>query len=329
MIFFLLRSLTVFLSALIIGFAETPTTETTETTPTTISTPLSYTVDLNDQTGDTFKVTLTVSDLGPENAIYQFAAYHILEGIHYLDYMENASNDKARNYNTYALAPVSIHVGYDIRINTGVDTFQMITTEIDTSYIDYILPLYYQSNVSTKNGAIHSINQVMEFFTPNSSEITLQFREEAVIKSAEGVPGTYPFKDEALFKFISWDGPDQIIYYKSSSGNGALRNDYLEIAGDFIIDYKIPKVLSGSYSTQLRAEATITRNATIEIFLDGKKMGSNYNLTSGGTAQNPYKTFQLGLVEFTRYEEHTISVQSLIPGEFKWDFVRFSPSSAK
>jgi len=35
---------------------------------------LAYTVDLTDRTGDTFKVRLRVDDLGPENAIYQFAS---------------------------------------------------------------------------------------------------------------------------------------------------------------------------------------------------------------------------------------------------------------
>ena len=38
------------------------------------ATPLEYTVNLNDRTGDTFKVTLSVDDLGPENAVYQFAS---------------------------------------------------------------------------------------------------------------------------------------------------------------------------------------------------------------------------------------------------------------
>lgn len=36
--------------------------------------PLEYTVNLNDRTGDTFKVTLAVDDLGPANAVYQFAS---------------------------------------------------------------------------------------------------------------------------------------------------------------------------------------------------------------------------------------------------------------
>ena len=38
------------------------------------STPLDYIVDLTDREGDTFKVTLRVDDLGPANAVYQFAS---------------------------------------------------------------------------------------------------------------------------------------------------------------------------------------------------------------------------------------------------------------
>ena len=42
--------------------------------PAGTSGPLDYTLDLTDRTGDTFKVTLQVDDLGPANAVYQFAS---------------------------------------------------------------------------------------------------------------------------------------------------------------------------------------------------------------------------------------------------------------
>lgn len=44
------------------------------TLPPAAPAPLAYTVDLTDRTGDTFKVRLQVNDLGPANAIYQFAS---------------------------------------------------------------------------------------------------------------------------------------------------------------------------------------------------------------------------------------------------------------
>ncbi len=257
----------------------------------------------------------------PANGLYLFAAYHILEGSYFLDAFVGS-----RNYNTFTLAPVAINSGYDIKINTGVDTFQIITTATDTSYINYILPLYDLSNINTKNGAIHAINEVMEFFIPEISVRYFQFFEEPEILSARKVAGTYEFVDKDLFQYISWEGPDEITYYKSfSTDEKANSGDYIFIEGEFIINYVVPKVLPGLYEMRLRTEATYPGNATIEVYLDGKKMGSNFNLTSGGTAAWPYYTIKTGIVEFTRYEEHTISIQTLIPGEFKWDWVAFFP----
>jgi len=260
----------------------------------------------------------------PENALYQFAAYHILDGIHFLD------NMKTKIYNTYAQAPISVKSGYDIQFNTGVDTFQMIITETDTSYIDYILPLYNHSNINTKNGAVHAINQVMEFFIPKISPVYLQFYEEPEINSIKNIPGTYPFADKDLFYFISWDGPDEIGYFKSSTAIASVSdNDYLFINGDFSIDYVIPKILPGSYTLGIKAASISPRNATVEVYLDGNKIGSNYNLTQGGTAEKPFQIYDVAVVEFTGYEEHTVSIHSLIPGDFKWDFVSLVPKKSK
>ena len=258
----------------------------------------------------------------PDNGLYQFAAYHILEGVYFLDAM-----DGSRNYNTYALAPVAINSGYDIKINTGADTFQIISSATDTAYIDYILPLYEHSNINTKTGAIHAIDEVMEFYVPQISDNYFQFFEEPEILAARLVPGTYEYVDKDLFQYLTWEGPDEIVYYKSASTEEKASNkDYIFIKGDFTIDYVVPKVLPGIYQMRLQAEATYAENATIEVFLDGKKMGSNFNLTSGGSATWPYYNIKVGIVEFTRYEEHTVSIQTLIPGEFKWDFIGFIPN---
>jgi len=139
--------------------------------------------------------------------------------------------------------------------------------------------------------------------------------------------GTYPFADKDEFYFISWDGPEEITYYNYS--NTAEKNnseeDFLFINGDFSIDYVIPRILPGSYRMSIKAEAYFSRNAMIEVYLDGNKIGSNLNLTTGGDSDEPFNSFELGIVEFTVYEEHTVSIRSLISGEFKWDFVSFNP----
>lgn len=257
----------------------------------------------------------------PENYLYQYAAYHILEGVYFLDALTGT-----RNYNTYAAAPVSIASGFDILINKGVKVFQSIYTSNDTIIIDYILPLYTHSNVNTKTGAIHAINQLLEVFLPGLSPVTFQFYEEPEIQKVRSTSGTYEFNDQSLYQFLKWEGPEELVYYKSTgAATGAINNDYLIITGDFSLEYIFPKVLPGKYQLILQVETTNSKNATIEVYLDGNKIGSNYNLTSGGTTTNPFKAFVVGAIEFTEYEQHSLRIESLVPGLLSWDFVKFNP----
>jgi len=65
-----------------------------------------------------------------ENRLYEFAAYHILEGQYFLDAFQGS-----RNYNTYTTAPVNISGGFSIRINTGADVFGIVVSGEDTTLL--------------------------------------------------------------------------------------------------------------------------------------------------------------------------------------------------
>lgn len=95
--------------------------------------------------------------------------------------------------------------------------------------------------------------------------------------------------------------------------------------GDFIIQYEIPKIVAGIYTVVLRAETLDENNALIEVFIDGKKIGGLLDLSSGGNANYPFRSLELGTINLLQYEEHTIEIRSLIPGKFSWDMIRFEP----
>jgi uncharacterized surface protein with fasciclin (FAS1) repeats len=266
----------------------------------------------------------------PDNALYQFAAYHILEGEYFLVDFTATSN-----YNTFANAPLRIAAGLEVSINPGVDTFRLEISESgDTTAITHISLFYQESNILTKNGAIHFISEVMEFYVPVIAERSFQFYEEPEINKVRNTPGTYYFfeEDKEKLEVIDWTGPKQIKYFKSSSSSElAAAGDYIEIEGNFIINYTIPKILPGRYNFFLRAHALNNNNehATILIYIDGKRMSGNYNLNSGGSSTAPYNVnndwrgYEIGIVEFSNYTEHTITVETLIPGKFIWDYVGF------
>lgn len=255
----------------------------------------------------------------PENELYQFAAYHILEGSYFLDEFTGSTN-----YNTYANYPVSINAGLEIRINTGVDTFRYEISDGDSTAINYISLFYQESNQLTKNGAIHMTSEILNLFKPSRSVRTFQFYEEPQIAKVRSIYNLHEFVDVENFETVKWTGPES-IYFGKIAGDLASGEDYLMIKGVFNLDYTVPKLISGKYKITLRANAFSQNNATIQIIIDGRKIGGNIDLTTGGTTANPYKTFTLGSIEFSSYSTHVVTILSLIPGQFIWDYISFIP----
>ncbi len=257
----------------------------------------------------------------PEGGLYQFAAYHMLEGSYFLDAFEGTSN-----YNSYAVYPVLIQAGLEIRLNAGVDSFRLEISGNDTTLINYIGVYFTESNINTKNGPIHLISEVMELYQPARSTRTFQFLEDPKILESSKTTGTYEFVDPDLFELIWWGGTERLIYIKGSgSDNSAHSRDYIELEEKFDFSYIMPKIMPGRYQVQIRADAFGQENATIQVRVDGKRMGGNINLTSGGNGNNPFNIFNIGIIEFASYDEHLLEVSSLIPGIMRLDYVRFVP----
>lgn len=258
-----------------------------------------------------------------ENPMFQMAAYHILDASWFLaDLYEGVSN-----YNTRASLPLQISTGVEVRVNTGVQNFDSIYVETDSSYtyINYLLIDVYESNIQTRNGPIHLVDHVLELYRPARTVRTFQFYEEPLINEIRNVEQTFIFTKPAEFTRLLWSGVDEFYFTKSSSSSeSALNRDFIALGGDFSITYKIPKILPGVYGMQIRVLYGRRDNSTIQVYLDGKKMGGNMNLTTAGANNsNPYRLKNMGIIEFGKYEEHTVTIRSLIPGVFAWDYVRF------
>ena len=257
----------------------------------------------------------------PEGGLYQFAAYHMLEGRYFLDAFQGSSN-----YNSYAVYPVSINAGLEIKINAGVDSFRFEISGTDTTLINYIGIYFQESNVNTKNGPVHFITEMMELYQPRRSQRTFQFLEDPKILESSKNTGSYEFVDHDLLELIRWEGPESLIYVKgSNSDNNAHNSDYIDLKGSFYFEYDMPKIMPGRYLVEIKTDAYGNENATIQVRIDGKRMGGNINLTSGGSSANPFSVFSLGIIEFTSYKGHLLEVKSLIPGVMLLDMIRFTP----
>jgi len=252
------------------------------------------------------------------NGLFQFVAYHIMEGKLFLNNFEGLNT----NYNSYGSLPISINGnGLDIKINSGVENFDTLISNNDTTFINYIGLFYDISNVITKNGAIHFIQNIMEPYKPSPKAQLFQFYEDPTIMKASLQPNTYKFDDPEVFEKLKWVGIKEIKYVKSASQTDFTNDDYLEIDGEFALTYEIPKILPGRYIIQIRANGNYYNNAFIMVFLDNIQVGGNIDLTSGSN----YHTFDIGLINISNYEIHHLGIRTLIPGRLTWDYVTFYP----
>jgi uncharacterized surface protein with fasciclin (FAS1) repeats len=94
------------------------------------------------------------------NSFYQFTAYHLLEGEHYMNDLYWGS----KKYVTLSGQLLTIIVGMEVKINTGVDTYGTTISESgETTVIDYIRPIPEGSNILTHTGPVHSISDLMYY----------------------------------------------------------------------------------------------------------------------------------------------------------------------
>lgn len=256
------------------------------------------------------------------NPLYNYVSYHILSGRFFMDDFVDVN----AAYTTFSEVPVNINgTSLDVLINRGKQDFDTIISNNDTTIIDYILFYYDISNVITQSGAVHFIDQVMEVQRASRANYNFQFTEEPLILEYRKLDGAYQIEEEDSLQRITWEGAELYYINLSNSETNAWNTDYLEIEGDFILRYRIPKVIQGSYTAKLRAEFANNNNALVEVFFDNKKVGSLVDLTTGGNAANPFSTVNLGTINFTKYAEHTIEIRPLIPGRFLWDALILEP----
>lgn len=94
------------------------------------------------------------------NPFYQFVAYHVMNGA----YFTNDFYWGSRDYYTFGGQLLTIYVGQEIRINTGVDSYgTIVSAKGDTTVINYIRPIPDQYNILTATGPVHSISDLMYY----------------------------------------------------------------------------------------------------------------------------------------------------------------------
>ena len=258
----------------------------------------------------------------PSNPLYGFVSYHMIEQSYFLDDFADYSS----NYATRSEIPVHVNgLGLDILVNPGKEVFDTIISGVDTTIINYIGFDYDNSNVLTQSGAIHFIDQVLRQVAPNTATQSYEFWDEPLFNEFRQTPGDYLVEDTASLYHFTWWGADLTFVETGDAEHPAWGGDYIFMDGDFIIQYEVPKIVKGIYTVEMRVENVAGTNALVETYIDGKKVGGLFDLSTGGNPSYPFAWIELGTINFVKYESHIFEVRTLIPGTFSWDVLRFTP----
>lgn len=257
------------------------------------------------------------------NKLNKFARYHILNTKVFLDQFKQGI------FNTYSEYPVSVDVlDEDLLFNKGVNVFDTVIEDADTSYIDYLELNVTTSNIPTKTGPIHQLNRILYQYRPGLKEIDINFYNEPKIDELKTYKGTFLILEEDL-KNISLVGRDYLLYTCSSSNiNAVENNDYITLSGDFEMTYTTQKVLAGLYKISIVADRDNNNNAMIQIYLDGEKVGGLVDLTKGSDYRSSFSPyFVLDNVQFKENGTHEIKIKTIRPGRLNLDRLILTPVS--
>lgn len=257
------------------------------------------------------------------NLLNKFARYHVVIGKVFLDQFS------ANNYNTYGDYPIAVDVlEEDIVFNRGVAIFDQLIEGEDTTNINYLEIQIPLSNIPTKTGPIHQLNEILYSYRPGLKVVDINFYNEPIISDLMEYTGSFAIPSEDL-KYFNLLGPEYLYYTRSSTTiNGVQNKDYIRVGGEFEFTYETPSILAGTYQLALRAHRNSSSNAMVQVYIDGEKAGGMIDLTSGSESWSDFvPDFILDNVTFSDNRVHQIKIKTIKPGNLLLDRLILTPVS--
>lgn len=242
-----------------------------------------------------------------ENPFYRFMEYHCLNGSYFLsDFTSGIYSILSHDNN------ISVTIAEDYKINLNSKS---------KKYTGFLIPA---SNIPAKNGAIHTINDILPVTEPEPAIITIETTDYFDLQQEDCI-GKYYKKwggEVGLTQFekIKFEGDYLLYYYKPNHGRTAiLNNDNLSMLGFWWIEITTPKIMKGRYAVSANIWTGGDDLPIFDAYIDGVKVG-NYNARISSTQMN------FGEVNWTKTEEHKVKLVCTGWGVLFWDTVVFTPA---
>jgi len=236
-----------------------------------------------------------------DHPFYKYIEYHCLSGTWYLNYFMNETKYSAISQ----VNSISMSVTDDYKINLDPAT---------NKYTGFIIP---SSNVSAKNGVIHTVNNLLPL--PEWKEFIFETTDYFEIKQ-----GLFYRKDQkewydgqnsfSKIKFLS----DKLQYYGVSAPiDGYLNGDYLFLPNFRWIEITTPAIPPGRYKISSKMQFIIGDSfPNVRVYIDDEyitELTSNQQITD------------FGIVNWNTSGEHRIKIECPDLGTMSWDYLVFTP----
>ena len=269
-----------------------------------------------------------------DNPVYQFFAYHVYEGANYTGTLfPDFANNKTTSttiLNSFGKNGMSVWANDEvIKVNIGTDTLRYEIGD-DTTAVNWLEMHIASSNVVSKNGPIHKLDFLLFPFAPAASTVQFEMVEDPLLDKIKDLEVAKRFESAELEALTTFEllGAEGLSYWNSEvyepEAYASAHNCWFTY-GKFTITYTTPRILAGFYSIRLGLNAFYSNNSTVEIYVDGVKMGSTYDLASNDNVErdDPFVEFIAGSMRFNDYSTHTVTIKAITSGSLYWDYVRF------
>lgn len=249
------------------------------------------------------------------NGFYQYMDYHCLDKeAYYLSDFPTAAT---------LYSALSKNSNVQVRIENGIYKINANPTDhsIYTGiYID-------QSNISGKNGVIHTIDGLLEVSTPSPTTIIWEVTDYFDLKQGEYYLRHFEkFYDPFKFEGIRWKGEYLQYYIKAAKdAQTQLNDDCLNMIGWWEVEVTTPKIMKGPYVVASR----VWNGAEYAVYIDGVQtrivLGSESGTITGAVTSDTWALYNFGEVNWTESTQHTIKLVGLRSQTLFWDRIEFVP----
>jgi len=226
--------------------------------------------------------------------------YHCMDGSYYLSDLNTGLYPILSHDNN-----LSITISNDYKINLN---------PVNQKYTGFIVE---DSNIPTKNGAIHIVNDILPVTQPEPAEVLFETTSFFDLQQTDGYQKHYMkwYDGENTFAKIHWEGDFLQYHYRPDAG--MMNHDAIRMTGFWTLSVTFPKVMKGKYRI-IFGQQPLGGESDFVVYLDGVRTPFFYSGKSGGEQTIAEATF-------TQSAEHTVKIRAISYGFVFWDYVKFVP----